>query len=136
MTFRSGRRESHYAQRHPARVLSAIEPQVENAAKSSIELKRELMDKSCKSRLIGGTIVVYGNTSDMAEHYRDTIKWLEHDQRGLKITTYRGRSVNVSLMDADTELKEINGVIHIDRWPIERFTIAPKGVEIPSPGRS
>ncbi|MEW6035387.1 MAG: hypothetical protein AB1529_02125 [Candidatus Micrarchaeota archaeon] len=116
--------------------MAPVEPQVDGTPKSSRELKAELMDRSCKSRLIGGTIVAYTSHSNPEETLRDTIKRVEHGQGRLKITTYRGRLLDICLLDADTELKEERGVIRIDCWPIECFAVAAKGVEIPRQAQS
>ncbi len=135
MTSRLRKRESHDQARRQPRGLPAVEPLAEAPAKSSLALKLELMDRSVKSRLIGGTVVVC-NGADRTETLRDTIKRLEPDGGGLIITTYRDRTVNLRLREADTELKEVQGAIHIDSWPIEIIIIAPKGVHIPPSGRS
>jgi hypothetical protein len=135
MTFRSRARESHRHPRPFPRDIAPAEPQVD-IPKSSKELKAELLDKSCKARLIGGTIVAYANSSGQEEAFRDTIKMVGHDQGILRITTYLGRELSIRLLDADTELREAKGVIRIDSWPIERFAVAPKGVDIPRPAGS
>lgn len=135
MNSHSRRREPREQARRQPRGSQAMEPLAEAPAKSSLALKLELLDRSVRSRFIGGTVVVCNGT-DRTETLRDTIKRVEPDGGGLAITTYRDRTVNVRLREADTEVKENQGAIHIDSWPIQVVVIAPKGVHIPSSGGS
>jgi hypothetical protein len=128
MTYRSREREQHRPQRRRGIHASPME-EPPAPEKTSIELKRDLIDKSRKARFIGGTIVQYDPTG-VNETLRDSIKWVKVGERGLLVTTYRGRELDISVLDRDTELKEERGVLHIDRWPIDRFALAPRGVEI------
>ncbi len=107
-------------------------PEAEPVMKSSIELKRELLDRSKKARFIGGTLVVYGPGGE-SETLRDKVKWVSVGSAGIVVTTYLGREVDLRILSADTELKEQGGVIRIDAWPLESFAMAPRGVEIPHP---
>ncbi len=130
MNPHSRQREPH-RQRRPAREERLSDPEAEPIMKSSVELKRELLDRSNRSRFIGGTIVQY-DPAGTGEALRDTIKWVHVEGAGVIITTYRGRELDLRILSADTELKEEQGVLRVDSWPVERFAIAPRGVEIPT----
>ncbi len=130
MNLHSRQREPH-RQRRPAREeRRPAEPEAEPIMKSSIELKRELLDRSQKGRFVGGTIVQY-DLAGAGEALRDTVKWVSLRSGGILVTTYRGRELDLRILGADTELKEDKGVLRIDAWPVESFAIAPRGVEIP-----
>ncbi len=124
--FRARSREPHH-RRAPAKEPAA-EPLADELIKSSIELKRELLDRTARAAFLGGTLASAtpaGGTS------RDTIKRIRSDPRGVEITTYLGRKESIDLVSADTELKAENGIIYIDAWPITRYALAPKGIVIP-----
>ncbi|MGV8085252.1 MAG: hypothetical protein ACP5N9_03300 [Candidatus Bilamarchaeum sp.] len=100
------------AKKPPRRILV---PKLLPPDRTEAELRRALLERSIKSKLIGGSLVVLDSKSEI----KDRITRVTLDQDGLRIKTYSKLDVVFgipSIRSSDLDIKEKDGVIFIKDW--------------------